>query len=74
MLHPSDQAVEYIWQRFSEIYLSDAAKMFLKEWAPLKAVLNHKPFDPDSEEYKALMNKTMLKVTALSEKYPNFAI
>ena len=74
MLHPSDQAVEYIWQRFSEIYLSDAAKMFLKEWAPLKAVLNHKPFDPDSEEYRALMNKTMLKVTALSEKYPNFAI
>ena len=74
MLHPSDQAVEYIWQRFSEIYLSDAAKTFLKEWAPLKAVLNHKPFDSDSEEYKALMNKTMLKVTALSEKYPNFAI
>ena len=74
MLHPSDQAVEYIWQRFSEIYLSDAAKTFLKEWAPLKAVLNHKPFDPDSEEYKALMNKTMLKVTVLSEKYPNFAI
>ena len=74
MLHPSDQAVEYIWQRFSEIYLSDAAKTFLKEWAPLKAVLNHKPFDPDSEEYRALMNKTMLKVTALSEKYPNFAI
>lgn len=74
MLHPSDQAVEYIWQRFSEIYLSDAAKTFLKEWAPLKAVLNHKPFDPDSENYKALMDKTMLKVAALSEKYPNFAI
>ena len=74
MLHPSDQAVEYIWQRFSEIYLSDEAKTFLKEWAPLKAVLNHKPFDPDSEDYKALMDKTMLKVAALSEKYPNFAL
>jgi hypothetical protein len=74
MLHPSDQAVEYIWQRFSEVYLSDEAKAFLKEWAPLKAVLNHKPFDPDSEDYKALMDKTMLKVAALSEKYPNFAV
>jgi hypothetical protein len=74
MLHPSDQAVEYIWQRLSEVYLSDEAKTFLKEWAPLKAVLNHKPFDPDSEDYKALMNKTMLKVAALSEKYPNFAL
>ncbi len=74
MLHPSDQAVEYIWQRLSEVYLSDEAKAFLKEWAPLKAVLNHKPFDPDSEDYKALMDKTMLKVAALSEKYPNFAL
>lgn len=74
MLHPSDQAVEYIWQRLSEVYLSDEAKAFLAEWAPLKTVLNHKPFDPDSEDYKALMNKTMLKVAALSEKYPNFAL
>ena len=73
MLHPSDQAVEYIWQRLSDVYLSDEAKAFLTEWAPLKAVLNHKPFDPDSEDYKALMAKTMLKVAALSEKYPNFA-
>ena len=74
MLHPSEQAVEYIWQRFSEVYLSDEAKAFLEEWTPLKAVLNHKPFDPDSEDYKALMDKTMLKVAALSEKYPNFAV
>ena len=74
MLHPSDQAVEYIWQRLSEVYLSEEAKAFLKEWAPLKAVLNHKPFDPDSEDYKALMDKTMLKVAELSEKYPNFAL
>lgn len=74
MLHPSDQAVEYIWQRLSEVYLSDEAQAFLKEWAPLKAVLNHKPFDPDSESYKNLMDKTMLKVAALSKKYPNFAL
>lgn len=74
MLHPSDQAVEYIWQRLSEVYLSAEAKAFLKEWAPLKAVLNHKPFDPDSSEYRALMDKTMLKVAALQKKYPNFAV
>ena len=48
--------------------------MFLKEWAPLKAVLNHKPFHPDSEEYQALMDKTMLKVQELQKKYPNFAL
>lgn len=74
MLHPSDQAVAYIWQRLSDIYLSDEAKAFMKEWAPLKAVLNHRPFNPDSEEYRVLMDKTMLKVAELQKKYPNFAV
>ena len=74
MLHPSSQAVEYIWQRFSEVYLSDEAKAFLKEWAPLKAALAHKPFDPASEEYRAFMDKTMLKVAELQKKYPIFAV
>ena len=74
MLHPSSQAVEYIWQRFSEAYLSDEAKTFLKEWAPLKAALAHKPFDPASEDYRAFMDKTMLKVAELQKKYPIFAV
>jgi lysophospholipase L1-like esterase len=74
MLHPSAQAVEYIWQRFSEVYLSDAAKTFIKEWQPIKAALNHKPFNPDSQEYHTFMDKTMLKVAELQKKYPNFAL
>lgn len=74
MLHPSSQAVEYIWQRLSESYLNDEAKSFLKEWQPLKAALGHKPFNPDSDEYRSFMDKTMLKVAELSEKYPNFAL
>ena len=74
MLHPSDQAVTYIWECLSDTYLSDEAKSFLKEWAPLKAVLNHKPFNPESEEYQALIDKTMLKVCELQKKYPNFAV
>ena len=73
MLHPSAQAVEYIWQQLVEHYFSPAAKEFLREWAPLKAALNHRPFDPDSEAYRDLMDKTMLKVAELQKKYPTFA-
>ena len=74
MLHPSAQAVEYIWQRFSEVYLSDAAEAFIKDWQPIKAALNHKPFNPESQEYRIFMDKTMLKVAELQKKYPNFAL
>ena len=73
MLHPSSQAVEYIWQQLVEHYFSPAAKEFLREWAPLKAALSHRPFDPDSEAYRDFMDKTMLKVAELQKKYPTFA-
>jgi len=74
MLHPSDQAVEYIWERLSETCLSADAKAFIQEWRPIKQVLAHKPFNPDSGEYRALMDKTMLKVAELRKKYPTFAV
>lgn len=74
MLHPSDQAVAYIYERFAKAYFSEETFQFLKEWKPIADVLNHKPFHPESDEYRVLMDKTMLKVAALSKKYPNFAL
>ncbi len=74
MLHPSEQTVEYIWERLVEIYFSDEARLFLEEWRPVKQALGHKPFDPQSEDYKALMDKTMLKIAELKKKYPTFAV
>lgn len=74
MLHPSDQAVEYIWERLVENYFSEEARRFLDEWRPIKQALGHKPFDPQSEEYKAMMDKTMLKIAELQKKYPTFAL
>lgn len=74
MLHPSEQAVDYIWERLVENYFSSEAKTFLNEWRPLKQALDHKPFNPDSEEYRAFMDKTLLKVEELRKKYSNFAL
>ena len=74
MLHPSQQAVDYIWERLVETYFSRESKAFLEEWRPLKQALGHKPFNPNSEAYKSLMDKTMLKMQELREKYPTFAL
>lgn len=74
MLHPSEQAVDYIWERLCETYLSDRARQFLSEWQPVRQALGHKPFAPESEAYRTFMNKTMLKVEELRKKYGNFAL
>ena len=70
MLHPSQQAVEYIWERLVEIYFSDGAKTFLKEWCPIKQALNHKPFNPESDEYRRFQEQTKIRLKDLQEKYP----
>ena len=69
MLHPSSQAVEYIWQQLVEHYFSPAAKEFLREWAPLKAALGHRPFNPDSDDYRQFLADTHAKVDALLARY-----
>ena len=73
MIHPSRQAVEYIWERLVDTYFTDGAKRYLDEWRPLKEALGHRPFNADSEEYRLFMQKTQEKIVALSKKYPNFA-
>ena len=72
MLHPSAQAVEYIWQQLVDHYFSPAAQQFLREWAPLKAALAHRPFNPDSEDYRTFLEQTHSKVDALMQKYATY--
>ena len=74
MLHPSDQAVEYIWERLSEQFFSAATQQFLQEWRPIRQALNHRPFNPDSDDYLAFLQKTRQRVEQLSQKYPAFSL
>ncbi len=71
MLHPSEQAVEYIHELFFDAYFSDASKLFVAEWRPIKEALNHKPFNPDSEEYKTFLSQTKARAKAFAERYPH---
>lgn len=70
MLHPTDQAVEYIWQRLQETYLSNSAKDFIAKWKPLKEAIRHRPFNPDGAEYIAFANKTKENIAKLRLQYP----
>ena len=71
MLHPSAQAVEYIWERLAELYLSPLAKQFVQDWKPIKAALHHKPFSPESEDYKSFLVQAQEKEKTLIALYNN---
>jgi hypothetical protein len=73
MLHPSDQAVEYIYDRMADVFFSDTTRHFLNEWKPIREALHHRPFNPDSEDYKAFLAKTMEKYESLKLRFPGLS-
>ncbi len=69
MLHPSDQAVEYIWEKFRAAYFGKAAELFMEDWRPIREALAHRPFHPDSEEHQRFLVKTEERKKQFEEKY-----
>ena len=69
MLHPSQQAVDYIWERLTEWCFSHEAIAFMDEWKPIKQALTHRPFNPESEEYLRFMEQTHERLAAFKKKY-----
>ena len=69
MIHPSEQAVEFIWQKFQSVYFSEQARQMLAEWQPIAAALAHKPFHPDNPEYQSFLAKALEKKRAFEEKW-----
>lgn len=74
MLHPNEQAVEYIWEQLVATCFSAEAKQFLEEWQPIKEALAHRPFHPEAAAYQDFIKKTKEKAKMLELKYPNIEL
>lgn len=79
MLHPSEQAIEYIWEKFLEVYAgvyaepsrSTKAKTTLKEVLAIQQGLSHRPFNVDSKQHQQFLGKLEKRIAALREKFPH---
>jgi len=69
MLHPSEQAVEYVYQRFSSCYFSKLTSDYVREWKPVKQALQHRPFNAESAGYLAFQTQTKERLRQFKEKF-----
>lgn len=70
MVHPSEVAVDYVWERFCASCLSEESVRVMDECEKIRKALEHKPLRPDSEAYKSFLEQIVLKIDRLKEKYP----
>ncbi len=68
LVHPNSLAIDYIWEKFCEKYMDEESLSFLKEWNKILNALSHRPFHPETEEYKQFVKQTVEKLLALKDK------
>ncbi|MEQ6120211.1 GSCFA domain-containing protein [Reichenbachiella sp. MALMAid0571] len=59
MIHPSNLAEEYIWNKFQQTYFDSETRDFIKKWKKIKEAIGHKPFNPESEAHQRFLKKTL---------------
>ena len=70
MVHPSEQAVHYIWERFTDFAIDPAEKPAMKIALEVKQMLQHKPLFPESESFQKFEQRKMEKTAELTKQYP----
>lgn len=69
MLHPSQVAVDYIWERFFQTQITSAVYSIIEEVDGIQKGLQHRPFNPNSENYTKFKEKLAEKITKLVSQY-----
>ena len=69
MLHPSGQAVDYIYRRLQQCLFSPEARQYVSEWRPIGQALAHRPFQADSPDYLAFRQQTLRQAEAFNRRW-----
>lgn len=71
MVHPTEQAVRYIWERFAEFAINASEKPAMNAAAELRQMLEHKPLFPETEAFKRFELQKKRKTAELKKNYPD---
>ena len=74
MIHPTEQAVRYIWERFVPFAIAESELPAMKQASELKQMLQHKVFFPESEAFRKFEAMKTEKLNLLKEKFPKLTI
>ncbi|WP_396591708.1 GSCFA domain-containing protein [Allomuricauda sp. R78024] len=70
MVHPNELAIDYIWEKFKSSWISSQSYAVMEEVEAIQKGLQHRAFNPDSEEHQKFKKSLQTKITYLKERYP----
>ncbi|MBL4651618.1 MAG: GSCFA domain-containing protein [Flavobacteriales bacterium] len=74
MLHPNQQAVDYIWERFKESSIDNSCFKLMARVDKVRNGLAHWPFNENSDEYKNFKKKLAAEIEAIKVELPSIQL
>ena len=71
MLHPNKIAIDYIWEKFRESWMSIEAAAVMKKVEQLQKGLLHRPFNSSSAAHQKFKEDLVAKQQELQQKWPH---
>lgn len=70
MLHPNQQAIDYIFEKFKVACIENSANETMKEILDINTAMQHKPFHEKTDSHQKFRQTYFQKVFSLQQKYP----
>ena len=70
MVHPNSVAIDYIWQRFIQAWMTTETQKISEEVEKVQKGLAHKPFNEHSEAHQQFRKKLQQKINELQVRFP----
>ena len=71
MLHPSQVAVQYIWECFQQTYFSPKTIEFIEQFEHLNRILHHQPLDASNTAHQQLVAQTIEQINQIKHAIQN---
>ncbi len=71
MLHISQVAIDYIFERFSKVMITKESIVISKKMMKLRKAFEHCPVNPEASQFKAFIQRNLLLVNQLATQFPN---
>lgn len=70
MLHPNEVAVDYIFEKFSKVMISEESAILSKDVLKILQAAGHRPFNSASEEYRKFLLYNLREIDRLTKNFP----
>lgn len=66
LIHPNEQAEDYIFEQFANAYFTKELQKFIQEWQKIRQALQHRPLYPSTPSHRQFLENLLQKLHKIS--------